>query len=124
MGSTGSGNFTDYPGNKHAVAGVTGGESTLDACEKAVITRLEDVATSEYYQKYGLVPPIGTKIIISFASRIVAVDKDGVVIGNLPTAYNYLLRCLNQGYQYEGEVSSSSDSPIPTVQIAATPQKI
>ena len=47
MGSTGSGNFSDYPGNGNAVKGVTGGESGVNACERAFKTRLEDVATSD-----------------------------------------------------------------------------
>lgn len=124
MGSTGSGNFSDYPGNGNAVKGVTGGESGVNACERAFKTRLEDVATSDYYQKKGNVPPIGTSVIIAFATRLVALDDQGVIIGNLPTEYNYLMRCLQEGYQYEGEVIGSNTVPLPSVQIAVTPQKI
>lgn len=124
MGSTGSGNFTDYPGNKNAIAGVTGGENNIDICERAVITKLEDVQTSDYYQEKGNVPPIGTSIIIAFATRIVAVNESGIIIGNLPTEYNYLLKCLDEGYRYEGEVIGSNHTPLPIVQIAVTPQKI
>lgn len=124
MGSTGPGNFTDYPGNKDAIAGVTGGESIVNICEKAVFTKLEDVQTSDYFQENGHVPPIGTSIIISFATRIVAVTESGVIIGNLPTEYNYILRCLDEGYQYEGEVTGSNHVPLPSVTIAVTPHKI
>ena len=124
MGSTGSGNFSDYPSNGNAVKGVTGGESGVNACERAFKTRLEDVASSDYYQKKGNVPPIGTSVIIAFATRIVALDDQGVIIGNLPTEYNYLMRCLEEGYQYEGEVIGSFTTPFPSVQIAVTPQKI
>lgn len=123
MGSTGSGRFTDYPGNGNAIKGVTGGESGVNECERAVMTLLEDVATSDYYQKNGNVPPIGTSVIIAFATRIVALDDQGVIIGNLPTEYNYLMRCLSEGYRYEGEVIGSNTIPLPSVQIAVTPQK-
>lgn len=122
MGSTGSGHFSDYPGNANAVRGVTGGESGINACERAVMTRLEDVATSDYYRKTGSVPSIGTNVIIAFATRIVALDDKGVVLGNLPTEYNYLMRCLKEGYQYEGQVVGSNSVPLPSVQIAVTPQ--
>lgn len=123
MGSTGSGNFSDYPGNTNAVKGVTGGESGVNVCNRAVMTRLEDVATSDYFQKNGSVPPIGTSVIIAFSTRIVALDDKGVIIGNLPTEYNYLMRCLKEGYQYEGEVTGSNNAPLPSVQVAVTPQK-
>jgi hypothetical protein len=124
MGSTGPGHFSDYPGNGNAIKGVTGGESGVNECERGVMTRLEDVSTSDYYQKTGNVPPIGTSVIIAFATRIVAIDDKGVIIGNLPTEYNYLMRCLREGYQYEGEVIGSNTMPLPSVQIAVTPQKI
>lgn len=123
MGSTGSGNFSDYPGNRNAIPGISGGESMIDVCERAFIVRLEDVATSEFYQRYGNIPQIGTSVIISSASRIVAIDKGGMIIGNLPTSYNYLMRCLMEGYHYEGKVTSSHNVPLPSVEIAVTPQK-
>lgn len=59
MGSTGPGSFSDYPGNVNAVKGVTGGESGINVCARGFRTRLEDVATSDYYQKNGNVPPVG-----------------------------------------------------------------
>lgn len=124
MGSTGSGNFSDYPGNRNAVPGLTGGESMTDICERAINTRLEDVATSGYYQQNGQVPSVGTSVVISFATRIVATDNQGVIIGNLPTEYNYLYRCLDVGYHYEGQVIGSYNSPFPSVQIAVTPKLI
>lgn len=124
MGSTGSGRFSDYPGNGDAIKGVTGGEGFVDDCLRAVKTRLEDVGTSGYYQQLGNVPPVGTYVKVAFTGRVSAVDMNGVIIGNLPTEYNYLLRCLETGYQYEGEVILSNNSPIPSVQIAVTPQKI
>lgn len=123
MGSTGSGHFSDYPGNVNAVKGVTGGESGINACSRGFITRLEDVATSDYFIKKGNVPPVGTSVTIAFATRIVALDDKGVIIGNLPTEFNYLMRCLKEGYQYEGQVEGSSNVPFPSVQIAVTPNK-
>lgn len=123
MGSTGTGHLSDYSGYKKAVAGETGGKDTVYICNKAVATSLEDVATSDYFKKHGTVPPKGTPVIITSNSRIVAVDENGDVIGNLPTEYNYLLGCIVEGYQYEGEVTDSFTSPLPSASIAVTPQK-
>ena len=123
MGSTGTGHLTDYSGYKKAVVGETGGKDTVYICNKAVATSLEDVATSDYFKKHGTVPPNGTPVIITSTSRIVAVDDKGDVIGNLPTEYNYLLGCIEEGYQYEGEVTDSFTSPLPSTSIAVTPQK-
>ena len=123
MGSTGTGHLTDYSGYKKAVVGETGGKDIVYICNKAVATSLEDVATSDYFKKHGTVPPKGTPVIITSTSRIVAVDDKGDVIGNLPTEYNYLLGCIEEGYQYEGEVIDSFTSPLPSTSIAVTPQK-
>ena len=123
MGSTGTGHLTDYSGYKKAVVGETGGKDTVYICNKAVATSLEDVATSDYFKKHGTVPSKGTPVIITSTSRIVAVDDKGDVIGNLPTEYNYLLGCIEEGYQYEGEVTNSFTSPLPAASIAVTPQK-
>lgn len=123
MGSTGTGHLTDYSGYKKAVVGETGGKDTVYICNKAVATSLEDVATSDYFKKHGTVPLKGIPVIITSTSRIVAVDDKGDVIGNLPTEYNYLLGCIEEGYQYEGEVTDSFTSPLPSTSIAVTPQK-
>ena len=123
MGSTGTGHLSDYSDYKHAQPGVTGGKDTVYICDRAVATSLEDVATSDYLKKYGSVPATGTPVIITVNKRIVAVDDKGNTIGNLPTEYNYLLGCLQEGYQYEGQVTDSYDTPLPSVNIAVTPQK-
>lgn len=123
MGSTGSGRLSDYSRFGGAVKGVTGGEDLINKCDRAVATVLEDVETCDYYKKYGKVPAKGTYVRIDKTMRLVAVDENGDVIGHLPTEYNYLLECLNEGYQYEGVVSGSFDIPVLSVYIAATPKK-
>ena len=123
MGSTGSGHLSDYSDYKNAVAGVTGGKDSIYICDRGVATSLEDVATSDYFKTHGMVPPKGTTITISFNTRVVAVDDNGMIVGNLPTSYNYILECIEEGYQYEGEVTESHSVPLPSVSIAVTPQK-
>lgn len=123
MGSSGSGRLTDYSRFRGAVRGVTGGEDFINKCDRAVATVLEDVETCDYFKKNGKVPLKGTYVKIALKTRLVVLDKNGDVIGHIPTEYNYLLECLNDGYQYEGEVSGSFDTPIPSVYIAVTPQK-
>lgn len=124
MGSTGSGRLSDYTRFRAAVKGVTGGEDLVNKCERAVATVLEEVETCDYYKKYGKVPSKGAFIKIVLKTRIASVDENGDVIGYLPTEYNYLLDCLTDGYIYEGEVAGSFDTPVPSVYIAATPQKL
>lgn len=124
MGSTGSGTLSDYSNFRGAIQGVTGGKGLVNKCEKAVSTILEDVENCDYYKKNGNVPAKGTYVKVAFKTRIVAVDENDDVIGYLPTEYNYLLECLTDGFQYEGEVSGSFDTPLISVNIAATPKKI
>lgn len=123
MGSTGSGRLTDYSRFSGAVKGVTGGEDLINKCDRAVATVLEDVETCDYFKKNGKVPAKGTYVKIALKTRLVALDENGDVIGHLPTEYHYLLQCLNDGYQYEGVVSGSFEMPVPSVYIAATPQR-
>lgn len=124
MGSTGSGRLSDYTRFRAAVKGVTGGEDLVNKCERAVATVLEEVETCDYYKKYGKVPSKGFYIKIELKVRIAAVDENGDVVGYLPTEYHYLLDCLTEGYVYEGEVAGSFETPVPSVYIAATPQKV
>lgn len=124
MGSTGSGRLSDYTRFKGAVKGVIGGEDLINKCDRAVATVLEDVETCDYFKKNGHVPTKGTYVKIDLKTRLVALDGNGEIIGHLPTEYHYLLECLNDGYLYEGEVSGSFDSPVPSVYIAVTPQKV
>ncbi|MBR1492745.1 MAG: hypothetical protein IJ610_08390 [Bacteroidaceae bacterium] len=123
MGSTGSGRLSDYSRFGGAIKGVTGGEDLVNKCEKAIATALENVETCDYFKRNGHVPSKGTLIKIGLKTRLVALDYNDEVIGYLPTEYNYLLGCLTEGYEYEGIVSGSFESPIPSVYIAATPQK-
>lgn len=124
MGSSGPGTLSDYTNFRGAIQGVTGGKGLVNKCEKAVSTILEDVENCDYYKKNGSVPAKGTYVKIAFNTRIAAVNKNDDVIGYLPTEYNYLLECLTEGFQYEGEVSGSFDAPVPSVYIAVTPQKV
>ncbi len=123
MGSTGSGRLSDYSRFGGAVKGVTGGEDLINKCDRAVATALEEVETCDYYKKKENIHEKNTYVKIGFKARLVALNEEGDVIGYLPTEYNYLLGCLSDGYQYEGEVSGSFDTPVPSVYIAVTPQK-
>lgn len=123
MGSTGSGRLSDYSRFRGAVKGVTGGEDLINKCDRAVATGLEDVENCAYFKKHGKIPAKGTYVTVTLKTRLVAVDEHNEVIGYLPTEYHYLLECLNDGYQYEGEVSGSFDDPVVSVYIAVTPQK-
>ncbi|MEX0722014.1 MAG: hypothetical protein WD059_15160 [Balneolaceae bacterium] len=101
MGSTGSGRLSDYSGKKSTdSSGKDGGASGEDKCGKAFSTHLEDVGTSKFYEQNDSVPSSGESVSLSFKKRIIAVLDDGTAIGNLPTAYNYLKFCMDDGFNY------------------------
>lgn len=125
MGSTGSGNFSDYQGyggNPGPGSG-KGGASGADQCARAFSTSLEEVATCDYFTKTRKVPDKGVEVSITFDKRLVAVDSGGTYIGYLPTKYNYLKACMEGGYSYSGVVQSSSIIPVPAIMIDIAPAK-
>lgn len=114
MGSSGSGNFSDYPGSKKpASGGEGGGKDPDDRCTRAFSTTLEDVEVSDFYKANGAAPPTGTTLTIARDKRLVALDSAGVIVGNIPTKLNYIADCLEGGFNYEGHVTSvSATSPL------------
>ncbi|KKQ32117.1 MAG: hypothetical protein A2266_09110 [Bacteroidetes bacterium RIFOXYA12_FULL_40_10] len=119
MGSTGSGNFTDYQGFSGNNP-KQGGESNENKCEKAFRTELEDVDTSEYYNSIGHIPDVNAEVIIEFNGHRIVATINGIEIGNLPTKYNYLRKCMNE-YTYSGIVSNTSSIPINSIIINVSP---
>lgn len=119
MGSTGSGNFTDYQGHSGNNP-KQGGSSNETDCGKAFRTILEDVDNSQYYINHANLPVVNTQITIGFnGNRIVAIAGTEE-IGNLPTKYNYLRACFEE-FNYTGIVSNSSTTPINSIMINVTP---
>lgn len=110
MGSTGSGNFTDYQGY-FGNNPKQGGESKEDICEKAFQTELEDVETSEYYKSIGHLPEIKAEVSIDFNGHRIVAKVSGKEIGYLPTKYNYLRRCMEK-FSYSGNINNTSATPI------------
>ena len=134
MGSTGTGKFFDYPsssgGSKKSTKSSSNSKSTGDAgnrCEKNLNVSLEEVATCAYYSDHGKVPPSNTDVdVISklVGGRIgVQTTTASELIGYLPTEYNYLRRCMEQGYSYSGKITSSSLKPIPRISVLLRPAK-
>ncbi|MDR5803732.1 hypothetical protein [Caballeronia sp. LZ001] len=128
MGSSGSGSFSDYPGSKAKDAegegiGATGGASGVDKCKQAFSCVLEDVAQCAFYSQFMTVPAIGTQLSIAFhPPRVFAVDVNGLTVGALPTAFNYLATCLTAGVTYVGVVKHSAAQPVPTIEADFVPQ--
>jgi len=123
MGSIGVGNFSDYSGRIPKTPNdKSGGMSGEDNCGKAFQTSLEDVGRCFYYINYLAVPSKGVDITISFNGiRIVAENTLGEEIGFLPTRYNYLRYCIEDGLRYLGVITFSTLSPTPTVTIDVAP---
>lgn len=124
MGSSGPGNFSDYSNYPRAIKGVTGGVDSEDKCALAFSTLIEDVDTCEYYSKKGTLPSVGTEVFVEFKFRLLVKSNDGLIIGYLPTKYNYLRHCIVKGFTYTGVVSVASSTPINTVVVDITPSAV
>lgn len=124
MGSSGPGNFSDYSNYPRAIKGVTGAVDSEDKCALAFSTLIEDVDTCEYYSKKGVLPAVGTEVYVDFKVRLVVKSNDGLIIGYLPTKYNYLRHCIVKGFTYTGVVSVASSTPINTVVVDITPSAV
>lgn len=122
MGSSGSGNFSDYQGFNGNGESPQGGSSNKDKCGKAFSTKLEEVQTCEFFLKYSDVPPDGTTVEISFINpRLAVLDSNKMCIGYLPTKFNYLRSCLTDNFSYAGIVSNSTLNPIPSITVDISP---
>lgn len=124
MGSTNTGRFTDYSDNstgKRKPSGDGGGSSGDDPCQKAFSAELEEVERCEYYRKYSILPAKGTEVDIILNARLEAVNKGGETIGYLPTKFNYLAACIEEGNLYSGIVSSTTKTPIIKVSVDIAP---
>ncbi len=124
MGSTNTGRFTDYSENTKGngkKSGSNGGSSGEDRCNKAFSTELEEVERCEYYRKYSDLPTKGSKIYVTFNSRMEVINEPGEVIGYLPTKYNYLATCIQDGNSYSGNILSIVKTPIIKVRVDIAP---
>ena len=101
MGSSGTGNFSDYSNFQRAIKGVTGADDSEDKCTLAFSTLIEDVDTCEYYSKKGTLPSVGTEVNIDFKVRFIV-----------------------KGFTYSGVVSNASSTPINTVVVDITPSAV
>jgi hypothetical protein len=114
MGSSGTGRLTDYSGSgKNDEGG--GGSSNVDKCNNSISEQLEEVARCAYFIAHNDVPSKGTPVRLALRTRLAVETQDGELLGYLPTAYNYLATCLQEGHQYEGSVQASASSTIPAI---------
>ena len=129
MGSTGTGNFSDYSGSQGGGTGgggsggaQGGGNQNEDRCLELIKeVRIQEVERSEYYLNHESVPRNGTQVVVQATlvdGRIAVETKSGKeVIGVLPTKLNYLRRCIEQGYSYSGEVVESKAGLVPSLRV-------
>lgn len=117
MGSSGTGKFTDYSNNAKDVNGATKkGSSGDDPCGNGFVTILEEVERCPYFQRHKSLPSKGATIRVVMAGRV-AVESAGLIIGYLPTQYNYLAGCINSGSTYQGIITSVNSRPLIRVQV-------
>ncbi len=112
MGSTGTGRFGDYKGNG----------SDISKCDTPLRqVRLEEVSTIEYYVRNQSIAPMDTDIQLReklYNGRIAVEETiSNLVIGVMPTKYNYLLLCMKSGKQYVGKITVSTNSPFPLIEV-------
>jgi hypothetical protein len=139
MGSSGTGNFSDYPGS--AGGRPSGGQTSggkggggragggkpddTDQCQRFLTdVSLEEVALAEYFKNHNTVPPPKTKVRTRkklVGGRIgVETVSSSEVVGYLPTVWNYLRGCMQKGWEYGGQVDDSSASKLPKVKVSLT----
>jgi hypothetical protein len=128
MGTQGTNKFKDYPGTPRggASGAKAGGPSSEDPgdvplCERRLTgVPLEEVGRCDYFRAHSTIPAVGTPVVVRkklVGGRIGVETTGGELIGFLPTDYNYLLRCMKQGYSYAGQVTSIAAKPIPVVRV-------
>ncbi len=132
MGSSGTGNFTDYPpsgggrtsgkGGGGGSAGGGGKSGDKDKCERDIDNLpLEDVANCEYFKQHKTVPPLKTKVKVrkKLVGGRIAVEtaSNGEVVGYVPTAYNYLRGCMERDWEYSGKVADSASGKLPKIKV-------
>lgn len=123
MGSTGSGSFTDYSKRRSSASdSKDGGGSGKDNCGKAFSAKLEDVSRCFYFMNFSTVPPVGLDVRVFFNGVRISVETlKGEEIGYLPTKFNYIKGCIADKYKYVGQVTSSSNRPVPSVNVDLVP---
>ncbi|MBS1519929.1 MAG: hypothetical protein JST50_02940 [Bacteroidetes bacterium] len=123
MGSSGSGSLTDYSNNKPTSSNPSsGGSSGQDNCGQAFEAVLEDVSRCDYYKMNNDVPPVGTNVKVIFNNiRLLVTTSDGTGVGYLPTKFNYIKVCIDNGFNYAGVVTASSIKPMPYVKVDIAP---
>lgn len=121
MGSTGTGSLTDYA-NHPTKSSNQGGSSGEDQCKKSFYTLLEDVQTCSYFMTHGNVPPLGTAGSVVFVNpRFGVQDGNGLILGYLPTKYNYIKTCMSLNIGYAAVVSFSGMAPVPSIGVDVSP---
>jgi hypothetical protein len=126
MGSTGTGNFSDYSGGGSS-GGKSGpkqqgGSSGTSDCTKPIKgLQLEDVERSAYFRAHGAVPRKGVAVVVSTKLKDGRLSVETLasreIIGLLPTRLNYLTGCMAKGHRYEGTVTASTLSPLASVTV-------
>lgn len=119
MGSTGSGMFGTYRGEGEGSL-PKGANGSENQCPKLLEDiNLEDVAISEFFNKYSKVPDVGSSIEVldQLVNRrlVVILSNTNEVIGNIPVRYNYINLCTKKGIKYSGNIISSGLIPIPYI---------
>lgn len=127
MGSSSSGKFHEYPPSKgkptkkDASSGRSGGSEHDDQCVRDLEdVLLEEVGRSVYLQSHKTLPKVGVAVHIrneKVGPRLSIDTEAGESVGFLPVQYNYLVICMKKGFDYLGELTYSSQKPVPSLRV-------
>lgn len=131
MGSTSTGRFTDYPTTRRPSgeppSGSEGNGGQDDRCGKAISDQLlDDVERCDYWTSHHDVPPVGSDVELLpnlHEGRLaVALAGTGEILGYLPTKFNYLRGCMEEGWRYQGEVVATLRELTALIRVDLGPQ--
>lgn len=119
MDSRGGDRFSDYNDYSSDVGNEPSGKdgSAVDRCKLTEQIVVEEVESCEYFNRLKGVPPAKEAISLIVGARLSVISGNGMVIGYLPTQFNFLRACMETGHNYSGVVSSSEIEPIVQVTI-------
>jgi len=131
MGSTNTGRFSDYPsapktpGAPSGGSGASGGQD--DPCNRVIAEQLlDEVERCDYWTSHQDVPPVGSDVVLlpqlQGGRLAVALAGTGEILGYLPTKFNYLRACMEQGWRYQGEVVAALRELTALIRIELGPQ--
>jgi hypothetical protein len=85
-------------------------------CEKTFDIELENVKSCEFFITNNFLPEINNPVSIEIRNQLCATINNQI-LGYLPKSANFLIKCINSGYSYNGIIILSQEKPIITIMV-------